>query len=153
MKMLIIIVIFSSCTSQLSKYQTGIIDQKNLLEESKWFKPYKSYQVSEKEKVGEMFQFTIIFGLWCHDSKREIPKLLKTFSELSIPEKSVSLVAIDRKKTTPLDSIKKYKIHFTPTIIVKYHGKEVERFVEYPHSKWEADIIKLYHKYNERSID
>ena len=51
--------------------------------------------------------FAVFFGTWCGDSRREVPRLLKLFDAMGLPEESVELVALDITDETlkPFDSI------------------------------------------------
>ncbi|MCH5717276.1 hypothetical protein [Niabella hibiscisoli] len=36
----------------------------------------------------------IVFGSWCGDSKREVPRLLKVLSSVAFPEKQIKLIGL-----------------------------------------------------------
>ena len=75
--------------------------------------------------------FEAVFGTWCGDSRRSVPKLLAAAGELEL---DVSLVAIQRGFASPLHYARDQRITNVPTILVKRNGLEIGRFIERPRS-------------------
>lgn len=75
---------------------------------------------------------TILFGTWCHDSKREVPRLLKLLDQSKVELESLTLFAVDRDKTDPDGFAERLDLQYTPTIIVSEGGREVARIIERP---------------------
>ena len=65
---------------------------------------YTSYQPSKAElkAVSAIAEdkLIILFGTWCHDSEREVPRLLKTLDVSGLDVPQFTLFAVDRKKAT-----------------------------------------------------
>jgi len=80
----------------------------------------------------------VFFGTWCHDSQREVPKLLKMLSYNK--NISVNLIALDYQKSDPLGLAKDKEIKFTPTIIIYQKNKEIGRIIERPKHSLIIDI-------------
>ncbi len=90
---------------------------------------------------------TIVFlGTWCSDSRREVPRFLKTADALNIPESRVKLFALDRTKTSPDGTSGKYDIQRVPTFIFLKGGKEIGRIVESPKASLEEDMFSILAK-------
>ena len=86
----------------------------------------------------------VYFGTWCHDSLREVPKLLKILS--GNKDIKLSLIGLDHQKQDPEDLVSVNKVKYTPTIIVyrdtdKKH--EIGRIIERPRSSLVADISRF----------
>ncbi|MBE7693515.1 thioredoxin family protein [Tenacibaculum finnmarkense] len=153
-----ILVLFIACGSvkkiiveENSKEEfTGIITMSKLLKEPyrKWFKSrYEAYQLDDSLKISVQKYFRDVkikafIGLWCSDSKREIPSLLKIVKEGNISEKNIEIIAVNhKKKAKGLE--KGFTIFRVPTFIFYKNNKELGRFVELPQETLEQDILKI----------
>ena len=91
--------------------------------------------------------FTVFFGTWCGDSRREVPRLLKLFDAMGLPEGSVELVALDRTdealKQSPDGEESGREIYRVPTLIVERDGTELSRLVEHPVLSLERDLLAI----------
>jgi thiol-disulfide isomerase/thioredoxin len=90
--------------------------------------------------------FTIFFGPWCSDSKREIPRFLKVADEAGMADSTIRFYALDRTKTSSDGLAEKFKIEKVPTFIVMKNGEEVGRIVESPNLSMEADLLTILAK-------
>jgi tetratricopeptide (TPR) repeat protein len=92
-------------------------------------------------------EFTVFFGTWCGDSRREVPRLLKLFDAMGLPDGSVELVALDRTddalKQSPDGEERGREIYRVPTLIVERDGEEISRLVEYPVLSLERDLLSM----------
>ncbi|MBN7819387.1 TlpA family protein disulfide reductase [Bowmanella yangjiangensis] len=85
----------------------------------------------------------VFYGSWCHDSKREVPRLLKLLDESQVNPAWLQLVPVDRDKQEPTGLYKQYKLRYTPTIIVLDQGVETHRMVERPKRSMASDLTGL----------
>ncbi|MDO6567598.1 thioredoxin family protein [Alteromonas sp. 1_MG-2023] len=108
---------------------------------------YKSYQPSkaELEAVAALEDDTllILFGTWCHDSEREVPRLLKTLDASGLDVPRFTLFAVDRTKRDPEGIAKKHGLKYTPTFILLRDGEEVGRVVERADTSLTQDLKAL----------
>jgi len=92
-------------------------------------------------------KFTVFFGTWCGDSRREVPRLLKLFDAMGLDDGRVELVALDRTdealKQSPTGEERGREIYRVPTLIVERDGKEVSRLVEHPVLSLERDLLAI----------
>jgi tetratricopeptide (TPR) repeat protein len=92
-------------------------------------------------------RFTVFFGTWCGDSRREVPRLLKLFDAMGLPEGSVELVGLDRTdealKQSPDREERGKEIYRVPTLIVERNGEEISRLVEHPVLSLERDLLAI----------
>lgn len=162
----IIIIVFSSCSITKNKTITDKrTERKELIgtctragfqkEEFKtWFqKGYNEYkpdaEVVNKLKEQVLYKgvsIKIIFGTWCGDSRRELPRFYKIADETNIPGNIVSLTAIDTKRSSrdkKLDSVEFTRI---PTFIFYKNGEEIGRIVESAKESLEKDMLSILEK-------
>ena len=84
-----------------------------------------------------------MFGTWCHDSEREVPRLLKILDALGVGDERVTLIALDWDKREPRDRARDAGVKFTPTFIFYLDGSEAGRIVERPEVSLEQDIARI----------
>lgn len=82
-------------------------------------------------KNRDSIHLVVFMGTWCHDSHFIIPKFYSLLDASGFPQEKVSLIGVDRKKTTLSDMTGALGITNVPTIIVMKAGKEIGRVVEY----------------------
>ena len=109
------------------------------------FKPSATAMETIKNNISN-YEILIFMGTWCGDSKREVPKLLKILDEVGYDFSNLTMVGVNRNKTTPENHEKDWNLDRVPTIIFIKDGKEINRFVEYPEETIEADIAKIVSK-------
>lgn len=119
-----------------------------------WYKPnYENYTPSPeiieqlKKSTPEKFTLKIVFGSWCGDSKRELPKMMKVLSTAGFPEKNIQLIGVydslEVYKQAPKREEKGLNIYRVPTFIVFQKDKEIGRIVEYAVESLERDLLKI----------
>lgn len=85
-------------------------------------------------------ELVILFGTWCHDSVREVPRLLKLLAVSEVPLAALTLTGLDRRKRDPGGVATRHELKYTPTFIVLQRGKEIARVVERPEVSLAADL-------------
>lgn len=107
-------------------------------------KEYANYHPNEEElsaiKVLEGKEVMALFGTWCHDSEREIPRLLKLLDQAQVQPSELILYGVSRQKDDPAGYAEKYGLRYTPTLIVQDQGQEIARIIERPEGKLAADF-------------
>ncbi len=83
------------------------------------------------KKQKDSIHLLVFMGTWCHDSHFIIPKFYSLIDAAGFPNEKVTLIGVDRKKTTLSDMAGALGITNVPTIMVLKNGKEVGRVVEY----------------------
>jgi thiol-disulfide isomerase/thioredoxin len=74
----------------------------------------------------------VIFGgTWCHDTQNILPKYFSVLDAAGFPQDKVTLVIVDRAKTTIGNLQTPFHITNVPTLIIMKDGKEQGRIVEY----------------------
>ena len=124
------------------QYPLGDISQAQLLERHEVFKRnYDAYEVTAGiDGLPADLKVKILFGTWCHDSEREVPRMLKLLSASGVKEANISLISLDIRKEEPEGRAKALDVRFTPTFIFLTGGTEMGRIVERPNVNLEHDI-------------
>jgi len=124
------------------QYPLGDISQAQLLERHEVFKRnYDAYEVTAGiDGLPADLKVKILFGTWCHDSEREVPRMLKLLSASGVKEANISLISLDIRKEEPEGRAKALDVRFTPTFIFLTGGTEMGRIVERPNVNFEHDI-------------
>ena len=124
----------------------GDIQIQNLFTEYPLFKfRYDNYEVTDQVNLFDLEDISVVimFGTWCHDSKREVPRMLRILDSAGVGTEQISLIGVDINKTEPKGREKLYNLRNTPTLILLKNGKEVGRIIERPKISLEADLINL----------
>jgi thiol-disulfide isomerase/thioredoxin len=122
-----------------TKVLRGIVNRQILANDPSfpWFKENARYgeadisAVAALKKNGAKCTFVVLFGTWCHDSQNLVPKFFRLMDAGGIPDSKITLVALDRNKTTVQNLHKVYQLKAVPTFIVLVDGKEVGRVLEH----------------------
>ncbi len=131
-------------------FALGVISESQLLSDFSGFnEKFQAFSISEQEQEiiaqwPETLQIDVYFGTWCHDSEREIPKLLKLLK--ANKHITPTLIALDYQKEDPQALAKGNKVKYTPTIIVyrdKNKRDELGRIIERPNNSLIEDINQL----------
>ena len=85
----------------------------------------------------------IVFGTWCSDSKREVPRFLKILDELKYDQDSLEMICVNRDKVADSTEVKDLNIEFVPTFIIYRNDNEIGRIIEEPESTLEGDLKKI----------
>lgn len=106
----------------------------------------ESMKALKKEKINS-YQILVFLGTWCDDSHREFPRLMKILDELKYSHKKLNIIGVNRKRESPAGEEGQHNIQRVPTIIVRKHGKEFGRIIEFPTSGYiEKDLLEIAKK-------
>ena len=114
-----------------------------------WFNTnYKTYLIDTdalkniKRKQLKGLKILVFMGTWCHDSNREIPRLIRVCEELGIYDQ-LELYGVDVNKKSQIGKEQGYNIKNTPTIILMRDGVEIARILEEPEVSFEQAFEKI----------
>jgi thiol-disulfide isomerase/thioredoxin len=104
---------------------------------------YKNYLSTEPYEFNEIIDLDgisvkVLFGTWCHDSQREIPKLLRMLEDINLKPEKISLIGLDYDKKEPLNRGEMLGVKRTPTIIFYKDEIEIGRIEETPKIMFEG---------------
>jgi thiol-disulfide isomerase/thioredoxin len=100
--------------------------------------------------VARPVQIKVIFGTWCSDSRREVPRLWKILDRAHNPNLQLEMIAVGRKDDAaaeqklaelglPKDLRAQYDLTAVPTFIFSQDGTELGRVIESPAGTLEGD--------------
>jgi thioredoxin 1 len=144
--------LFVSCAHSNGSvdYALGEVNQKELLiKYDNFSKSYQGFTIeAEQEKQVEQWpsnlKIDVYFATWCHDSEREVPRLLKALQKNN--QIKVMLLALDYQKSEPNGRAKEANIKYTPTFIISLAEKEIGRIIERPKESLVGDISDMLKK-------
>jgi len=128
-----------------SPENSGVISREALfLEHPDFEKNFDRYEVLEHAvKIPADVNVLIFFGTWCHDSQREVPRMLKILEVVGFPADNIEMVTLDYSKNAPGGRAVASAVEFTPTFIFFRHQTEIGRIVEKPATSLEEAISEL----------
>ncbi len=128
-------------------FHTGDIDQQQLLSRYPAFaSQFQSFQPTAVDKaqmasIKESIQIVVLFGTWCHDSQREVPRLLKLLQ--GSENIQLKLFAVNTQKSDTQGVARQHQLRYTPTFIVIKNGQEIGRIVEKPTQSLAQDLVTI----------
>jgi hypothetical protein len=152
-KLLLILCSFLSLTSVHANdesYFVGEIIQEDILTNFSNFAQhsndidYSKSDLSILKNLDADIQIKVFFGQWCHDSVREVPRVINLLGQVNNPNIKPWFYALDTSKSDPLLLAEKHNVLKTPTIIVYKDGVELGRILEVPEQDWATDISALF---------
>ena len=132
------------------RYPLGDISQAELLERHEMFKRnYDAYEVTTGiDGLPGDLEVRILFGTWCHDSEREVPRMLKLLEASGVKQENIRLIALDIRKEEPEGRAKALGVKYTPTFIFFTGGRELGRIIERPVDNLTQDVMALLYAPN-----
>ena len=85
-------------------------------------------------------EIVALFGTWCHDSVREVPRLLKLLDLGQVQFGALTLYGVSRQKSDPDGYSEKYGLRYTPTFVVSDDAGEIARVIERPNDSLAGDL-------------
>jgi len=127
---------------------TGAISASQLISEYPQFRAaYQQYQPSPAEiaavKSLSGKSLIVLFGTWCHDSEREVPRLLKLLDVSGVKLQSLSLHGVNYNKQEPTNLHQQYDLKYSPTIVLLQGETELGRIVEKPVTSLGEDLASF----------
>ena len=85
----------------------------------------------------------VFLGTWCGDSKKNLPRFLKTLDEAHLRPVRLALCGVDRTKTDKDKLTVKNNVTRVPTMIFYRNGQEIGRITEHPKGSIEDDVLSI----------
>lgn len=143
--LLIVMLLSIDATADRYRYPLGDISRAELLQRHEVFKRnYDAHEVTAGiDGLPADLKVKILFGIWCHDSEREVPRMLKLLAASGVKEENISLISLDIRKEEPEGRAKALDVRFTPTFIFFSDGIELGRIVERPAASLPDDLAAI----------
>jgi thioredoxin 1 len=140
---------------QTSSYHLGPITSQELLSRYQTFAKNKKAdqtQTSDLEVLDFANQLNnkkmvVVFGTWCHDSQREVPRLLNLLDKVNAQHSDIKydiefIAAAPYEKRDPV-LVKKYDLSAVPTIMLFDQDQEMGRVVEHTPLSLAAAFVNM----------
>ena len=156
-----IFLIFYSCNENLNyDIVDGQVDKDYLFNSNntKWFTDnYNSYLTDtflSENNFDNIDNYTIelYMGVKCHDSEREVPRLIKILDEIKFSDNKLKIYLLKQNKTSNSELEIGKNITYTPTFIFYKDSLEINRIVEFPVETLERDIYKIINDIEYRHV-
>ena len=85
----------------------GETSEQEIREQHRLFDIYTKRYSPDSASIVFLSQFrdsihiSVVFGTWCHDSKKQIPAFMKTLETANNPLITVDYIAVDKRKNDP----------------------------------------------------
>jgi thiol-disulfide isomerase/thioredoxin len=117
---------------------------------STWYlKGFDDYQV-KTEALNKLLDINyddlsikIVMGIWCPDSRREVPRFMRVLDAWKFPAGKVTFIGVDDAKQSPVGEYVKLDIQRVPTFIVYKNNIEAGRIIENPLTSLEQDMVNI----------
>jgi len=117
---------------------------------STWYlKGFDDYQV-KTDAINKLLDISkgdlsikIVMGIWCPDSRREVPRFMRVLDAWQFPSAKVTFIGVDDAKQSPVGEYLKLNIQRVPTFIVYKNNIEAGRIIENPSTSLEQDMVNI----------
>ncbi|WP_169315736.1 thioredoxin family protein [Haliscomenobacter hydrossis] len=114
------------------------------------YTPNPAIEAQLKQQNTASISIKIVFGSWCGDSKRELPRMMKLLNKINFPAQKITLIGVDNADSTykqsPGREDRGLHVFRVPTFIVYENGVEINRINESPVESLERDLLKILRK-------
>ena len=111
-----------------------------------WYKPNADC-VTNLTAVKDTIQLLVFVGTWCEDSHIVFPQLLKMLDQVGFNMKRLTVIGVDRKKTTLGHLCEALNVTKAPTIMVLKGGKEIGRVEEFgKYGVYDQELAEVFAK-------
>lgn len=117
---------------------------------STWYlKGIDDYQV-KSDAINKLLELNkddlsikIIMGIWCPDSRREVPRFMRVMDAWHFPAEKLIFIGVDDQKQSPVGEYTSLNIQRVPTFILYKNNIEAGRIIENPKTSLEQDMVDI----------
>lgn len=126
------------------------VDKETILKTSQeWQDNYHNYTVDPSileilKTKAEGLKIDVYLGLWCSDSRHNVPGFIKIIDSIENPDLVVNYYAVERKPNKDVKYfIDEFNVERVPTFIFYKGGKEIGRIIENPKKTLYDDFLEI----------
>lgn len=114
----------------------GLTSAEEIKTEHRLFEIYANRYQPDSAAIAFLHSFAepvhikILFGTWCHDSKREVPAFMKIMELIDNPHFETEYIGVTKAKKDPEGRTVHLTLERTPTFIIYLNKKEIGRIIE-----------------------
>lgn len=109
--------------------------------------PASDLEVAQLAKRLHNKDIVIVFGTWCHDSQREVPRFLNLIEKVKRNHPEVNFTtrfhAVAPTEQRDPAIVKQYDIEYVPTIMLFEDGREMGRIIERTEQSLAIDLAMM----------
>jgi thiol-disulfide isomerase/thioredoxin len=117
---------------------------------STWYlKGIDDYQI-KTEAINKLLEINkddlsikIVMGIWCPDSRREVPRFMRVMDAWHFPVEKLIFIGVDDAKQSPVGEYTSLNIQRVPTFILYKNNIEAGRIIENPKTSLEQDMVDI----------
>ena len=117
---------------------------------STWYlKGIDDYQI-KTEAINKLLEINkddlsikIVMGIWCPDSRREVPRFMRVMDAWHFPGEKLIFIGVDDAKQSPVGEYTSLNIQRVPTFILYKNNIEAGRIIENPKTSLEQDMVDI----------
>ncbi len=98
------------------------------------------------QHVDQPTVIVLLYGAWCKDSQREVPRFMRILELAKNPNLELIEYEVDREKIDTLGKVVEYDVKFVPTFIILRDDHELGRIIEHPKISLEVDLVEVLSK-------
>lgn len=127
----------------------GTLSLSEIIENDPVFEIYiDRYQPNEEavsylSNYQDSVEVIVFFGSWCRESKKYIPRLVKTMQLVGNEKIQFRIIGVDVQKKVPAKFLNMHQIEYIPTVVVLKGNAELGRIVEEPRERIETDLVEI----------
>jgi hypothetical protein len=117
---------------------------------STWYvNGYDEYRIDTKalnnllDISKEGITIKVVMGIWCPDSRREVPRFMRVLNAWQYPASKVIFIGVDDAKLSPVGEYNGLNIQRVPTFIIYKNNIEAGRIIENPKASLEQDMVDI----------
>lgn len=117
---------------------------------STWYDTGFDEYMPKSDAINKLFDINtdnisikVVMGIWCPDSRREVPRFMKVVSTWHFPGKQLTFIGVDNEKRSPVGEYTGLNIVRVPTFIVYKNNTEAGRIIENPATSLEQDMVNI----------
>jgi thiol-disulfide isomerase/thioredoxin len=128
------------------------IDRDKILShDNEWKKVYDDFTIdgnlidSLKAKIGDNLKIDVYLGLWCGDSRENVPPFIKIIDKINESGKiTANYYTVERKPNSETQYyVEEMKVERVPTFIFYKDGEEIGRIIENPSTSMAEDFLEI----------
>ncbi|WP_185957210.1 TlpA family protein disulfide reductase [Gracilimonas mengyeensis] len=140
--------------AQSSAQLIGEVTKEQILKSDRIYEIYFNRYQPENEAVEylqalqDSISIYVFWGSWCPESKKQVPRLIKTLDRAGNENINAHYIGTDAQKKFPKEFLKKFDIKYIPTVMVLKSQLEVGRIDQKPNIPIEKALIQVLKKDN-----
>ncbi len=101
----------------------------------------------------DSLMITVVLATWCRDSREQFPRFLHITDSLKFNDQHITMIGVNRKKTSENPDISDLNIERVPTFIFYRNKNEIGRIIETLYKTLEWDFLHILIKEKQMNLN